>query len=190
MTRTVKISEATFEKMQEVAIPLEDNADTLLSRVLDYYISQHASRGDGAVSDHDAKVPSQSDALVLNPHSPDSLTHSKIRWGKFGGRRISGRNWSQLVETAHEVLVNHVKDFEEVRRITPFNVREGRYEKRGYHFFPQAGISVQYKQVPDAWDSCLKIAEQLSLEVEIELEWLDKKSAAHPGAKARLSWAP
>ena len=176
----MQISDDTFEKMQKVAIPLEDSADSLLNRVLDFYIAHHNSAGSSK----------SEDILVLNPHAPDGLTHSKVRWGRFADRRVSGRNWSQLVEAAHEMAVDRSQTFEEVREVSPFNLKNGKYEERGYHFFPSAGISVQYKSVPDVWDGCLKIAEHLGVPIEVEFEWLDKEGASHPGEKGRLSWSP
>lgn len=183
MSKTIQISDSTFEKMKEAAVPLEDNADSLLNRVLDFYLKHHDGESkNGSTEDKDI--------LTLDPHAPDDLRHSKIRWGRFGDRRISGRNWSQLVETAHELATERSQSFEEVRRITPFNVREGKYEERGYHHFPSAGLSVQYKSAPDVWDGCLKIAEDLGVPVEVEFEWLNKEGASHPGEKGKLSWTP
>lgn len=183
MSKSIQISDSTFEKMKKAAVPLEDNPDSLLDRVLDFYLKHH---DDGSKSGS----TEDKDILMLDPHAPDDLRHSKIRWGRLGGRRISGRNWSQLVETAHELATERSQSFEEVRRITPFNVREGKYEERGYHHFPSAGLSVQYKSAPDVWDGCLKIAEDLGVPVEVEFEWLNKEGASHPGKKGKLSWAP
>jgi len=183
MSKTIQISDATFRKMKKAAVPLEDNADSLLNRVLDFYF-KHGDSGSNSTS------PDSDGILTLDPHAPEDLRHTKIRWGRFGERRVSGRNWSQLVETAHELVTAQSSSFEEVRRITPFNVKESKYEQRGYHYFPSSGLSVQYKSAPDVWDGCLKIAEHLGVQIEIEFEWLDKEGASHPGEKGKLSWAP
>jgi len=183
MSNKIRISESTFEKMKRAAVPLEDNPDSLLSRVLDFYLDNHDGEPEEDASGGD-------DTIVLDPHAPDDLRHSKIRRARFDNRRVSGRNWSQLVKAAHEVAVEKTQSAEEASEISPFNVKMGQYEQRGYHHFPSAGLSVQYKSAPDVWEGCLRIAEHLGVPVEVEFEWLDKEGASHPGERGSLSWKP
>lgn len=184
MSRHIEVSDSTFEQMQKAAVPLEDDVDSLLDRVFSFYLEHHGDNSKSTATTEDGEV------RTLNPHAPDDLRHTKIRWGRFNDRRISGRNWSHLVETAHELVAERSQSFDEIQRITPFNVREDTYEERGYHYFPGAGLSVQYKSAPDVWDGCLKIAEDLEVPIEVEFEWLNKESASHPGEIGKLSWVP
>lgn len=183
MSHVIRISDTTYELMQSAAIPLEDNHDSVIGRALEFYISHHGRK-------NTPRAVSEYEVLTQNPDSPDDLTHSKIRWARFGNRKMSGRNWSELVKVAHEVAAERVDSFDSLRRITPFNVEMGELEERGYHFFPNANISVQYKSIPDVWENCLQMARNLSLAIEVEFEWPNKEKAAHPGARGRLLWDP
>lgn len=185
MSHVIRISDTTYEKMQLVAVPLEDSADSVLERALDFYISQNATSNDSQ-----AKSISNSQAIVQNPDSPDDLKHTKIRWGRFGDNKVNGRNWSELVRVAHEVAAKRTNSFDSLSRISPFNLVEHELEERGYHFFPNASISVQYRSAPEVWEGCLQIAKSLDLAVEVEFEWLNKHKAAHPGERGKLLWDP
>lgn len=185
MSKVIRISETVYEKMQAVAVPLEDDNNSVLERALDRLLSDAAQQNGRTHG-----LNSQAEVLIQDPDAPDDLMHTKIRSGAFGARRISGRNWSLLITAAHEVTGERTDSFASLQSLSPFNMVEGQLEERGYHFIPSARVSIQYRSAPDVWDGCLQMAKRLNLPIEIEFEWPNKEKAAHPGKRGKLSWYP
>jgi hypothetical protein len=184
MSHVIRIADTTLEKMQSVAIPLQDDHNSVLDRVLNFYLQHNGKSGRGENQSSAEQVLSQ------NPDSPDDLSWSKIRWGRFGNRKLSSRNWSELAKVAHEVASEKYNSFDQIRKMTPFNVVDGKLEERGYHFIPNADLSIQYRSGPDNWEYCLEMARSLGLTIEVEIEWPNKEGVAHPGERGKLAWSP
>ena len=82
--------------------------------------------------------------------------------------------------------MKHLNDFQQLQRICPVNMVEGRKEDEGYGFLAEAGISVQGQAANTACRSLIAIAHSLQVPVEITFLWRTKEGAAHPGDRARL----
>ena len=82
MVPSVELSAQTFARLQAHAVPLVDNIETVIGRLIDFYESR-----DGA------PVPTTDDGAggkvrQFNPLSPPSLTHTKVLAIEFCGRLL------------------------------------------------------------------------------------------------------
>jgi hypothetical protein len=110
-----------------------------------------------------------------------------------GSVTLDGReyrtDWNGLLQ---DLLIRARKGrtWDEFRRISPANVRQGRYEKDGYKYMQEGDFSVQGVDANRAWEHSLGIAREDEIPIKVKFEWRDRDDAAHPGEIGILEWTP
>jgi hypothetical protein len=180
MSQVIRISETTYKSLASLARGF-DTPGSVIDRLLDFYEKHHIS------SDHSPKPFTQKVSTKFTiPEEPD-LTHTKVLEGRFGNEKV--KNWMDLVYAAHKYALKHFGNIEALQQATLSNIVKGSLNRRGYHEYPDIGISIQGEDANDSWHNALHLAREISVSgIEVLFRWRNKKGAAHPGQKGRLFW--
>lgn len=182
MSKVVRISENTYQRLQNIATPFDDTPDTAILKLLDFYENQNQSTG----KRYSESV--KSGVKILNPDKPSDLTHTKVLEGLFDDTSV--RNWRDLVTAAHKKALNELGTFEELKKVSISNIRQGNKRENGYKLIDGTNVSIQGANANQSWNSALKIAKRLNIPVEMKFMWRDKKGAIHPNQPGLLKWSP
>lgn len=164
------------------------SSDDFVEDPLDYRGSS-----DKADNDESGASSSSSDVLRLDPESPPDLTHTKMLRAEFGGKQVFNPNWNKLLKFAHDRTLEEMGSFREVVQVTNSNIKEGKFEGKGYHHYVTSGsslpdFSIQGKKARTAWPDILHLAKHLGADVFVRFRWRNKKKAVHPGKMGILEW--
>lgn len=186
MMPVVRIPDPLFERLQAIATPLVDSPASVIEKLLDFYEAQRtgARQTIHAASTEQENAP---EVMSLDPEDPPDLRHTRIV-GRFDGRGVT--KWNELVHLAHRVAILRLGSFDALRSATTSNIVKGRRNDSGFHYDPEATISIQNVEANLAWRNTLNLARHLNMAVSVDIEWFEKDSAAHPGKKGRLAWVP
>ena len=176
----IQIAEPTFERLQSHAQPLIDTPDSVINRALDALERISTTPTSPALPE-----PATSERTVDSLALPD-LKHTKVLDAAIDGAAIARPNWNGLLDRLIVLAMKRLNDFQQLQRICPVNMVEGRKEDEGYSFLAEAGISVQGQAANTACRSLVAIARSLHVSIEITFLWRAKEGAAHPGERARL----
>lgn len=180
MSKVVRISENTYQRLQKIATPFDDTPDTTILKLLDSYegkkTNEHVKQSE----------ETKSGVKILNPENPSDLTHTKILEGYFDDTNV--RNWRELVNVAHKKALSELGSFDELRKISISNIYSGEKRENGYKLIEGTNISIQGANANQSWDSALKIAKKLGKHIEIKFMWRDKKGAIYPNQPGILKW--
>lgn len=182
MPHTVSLSDATFAKLQLIATPFIDTPESVVASLVDDELKR---RGTGAVTSRDA-----GGAARLDPDRHESLTHARLISASVDGHSLHRPKWNSLLDHIHVLGMKKLGSFAALKRASNARLKEGKYEEEGFHFLPDANISIQGVDANSAWDHSLGLARQLPVAIEAKLEWRDRDEAARPGQSAILSWEP
>ncbi|MBW2180723.1 MAG: hypothetical protein JRG81_10210, partial [Deltaproteobacteria bacterium] len=128
------------------------------------------------------------ETLKLDPEVPEDLYFTTIIQGHFGNKKVS--SWNDLIDTAHMLAVERVETYDALKKMSNSDIVMGSYNENGFRPIPSIGISIQGDSPNQAWKNALYIARKLNTSVEILFEWERKFTAARPGSRGVLSWAP
>ena len=80
------------------------------------------------------------------------------------------------------------KGFEGAKLVRELNIpaKTERYEKEGFYFHPEIGISVQGQSAADAWKEIARIAAKHRIPVRVEFWWRQNPKAQFPGRTGLL----
>lgn len=184
----ILINDATFARLQRLAVPLVDTMDSLVEKMADAYEGKsslapangNSKQVQGA--SHNGVAP-----LEFEGATPPNLTHAKILSAKLDGKEFRNPTWNGLLSEAVALAKVRARTDEELRRLILVNFVKGRKEDEGYHFFPAIGLSVQGQDANLAWSGAHHIAKQLGVPIEAEFVWRVKDGAAFPGVTGRMS---
>ncbi len=179
MTVQLEMSSETFERLQKLSIPLIDTVETVINRLIDRH-----GRMD-VTEDNSAKT--ENAPLVFTSAAPPSLTHTKVLGIKFDGKPLAGSvNWAVLLREAVKRLPANSKTPDALRRLIVVNFVGGKKEDEGYHYLPEANISLQGQDAVDAARAAFHIAQQMGWTLEVEFVWRNKSGATHRGRTGLL----
>lgn len=186
----IRISETTHRKLQQLAIPLVDNPDTLISRLVD---SALAGVLYGKPTAEDQVKLGSAEAQTTPPvsqHEHPDLVHTKVREAIFGGVEITKPNWNNLVKYAHEAAYKQLGSFQALRLASHANMREGRYDKEGFSYLANIDVSIQGMDSNMSWENAVRLARKMQVPIRVAFEWYSKPGAVRPGESDVLEWQP
>lgn len=184
----IEISEATFEKLQRLAIPLVDTMDSLLDRLARLNSCPQQTRDDFRQTLFAPSNISARQVLKFSAAAPPNLTHTKVVAIRFDGRPVTrGLSWAGLLREAIRRLPKEAKARESLRHLVIVNFVEGKKSGEGFRYLPEANISIQGQDAPDAAKGAFHVAAQMGWQLEVEFVWRDKPAAAHPGKVGLLA---
>jgi hypothetical protein len=186
MPHNVTLTDQTFEMLQSLATPFVDTPETVIARLATEAISGRAP------ADMPGQAPKglSDSPLRLDPDRHDSLTHAKLISASFDGKELHRAKWNSLRDHVHIVARQRLGSFEALQRVSGAHLRPGRYEQDGFHYLPEADLSIQGVDSNFAWAHTLGLARHLRVPVRVRFEWRLKEAAAHPGRTAILEWSP
>ena len=177
---TIELPDPLYARFRRLAIPLEDTAVTLFTRMLEVYERQVPR--DEQDETHELAPTAKSAARAFDPTSPPRLTHTMVLSAKINGVSMRKPSWNglltELIRRAKRQLMDGDK-----RKLLIVNFVEGRKEDWGYRFIPEVGLSVQGQDANSAWRGACHLARELGIRVEVEFLWRHKRRAAFPGTK-------
>lgn len=177
----MKIEHATFERLQRHARPLIDSVDMVVNRALD------------ALEGERVRPPKKTTQPVDHDVEPDrlpDLTHTKLLTARLAGGEVAKPNWNRLLHLALVMAMRDMRDVDELRRWCPANMVAGQKMDDGYHYLPEADISVQGLSANEACGALTVTARGLGIAVDIVFLWRAKEGAAYPGKRGRLKITP
>lgn len=184
MSQVIRISESIYERLELMAIGF-DTPGSVIERLLKFY-EKHHTQVAPPVKSSPAEVAPQGHIKSLNPDNPGNLSHTWVLEGCFGNERI--KNWMQLVYAAHKYASRYYGNFEALRKATLSNIVQGSLSERGYHVYPDIGISIQGENSNNSWRNALHLAREINSRIEVLLQWRNNEKAAYPGQKGKLLW--
>ncbi len=174
MMPTVNLSDATFARLQKLAVPLVDDIDSVIAKLLD-------KTSDGAPPDLDVRQ--------FDPASPPNLAFSSVKSASVQGKALekSIAHWNGLmmatIRAAHAAGLTP----EQILDVLTVNAQAGRKEDSGYKFIEEVGVSVQGQDANAAFRQAYKLAVAAGLKLEVAFVWSNVAKAANPGVKGKLS---
>ncbi|MBG6206264.1 hypothetical protein IWQ49_000911 [Labrenzia sp. EL_126] len=174
----ISISQATFERLQKHAVPLVDDIESVINKLID-----QADTGD--------IKPPQPLAGDVKTHSIDprdipSLTHTKVLHAAIGGKTLQKNNWNAAFDEILSLAAKQVDGYEALPKLCPANMVKGRKETDGYSYLPDIDISVQGQDANAACRAIVTLARHLGIEIDITFMWRPKEKATFPGERGRL----
>jgi hypothetical protein len=181
---SVELSPQTFARLQTHAVPLVDNIETVISRLIDFYEAK-----EGASPPASADSATASKTRTFNPVSPPDLTHTKVLAVEFCGGSLEHRkaSWNGLLDAAVGAAKARTKSETELRQVVIIPSVVGQKVDEGYRYLPHHGISVQGQDANGAWKAVCHIAQKLGLPLKVTFVWRSKEGAAFPGVTGELS---
>lgn len=182
----IEISDETLAMLKRHAVPFEDTPDTVIKRFGKSYEARgghDGEAGDDAVS----KIALDASITTYKADSPPDLSFTKVLSAKLNGKVAAKPMWNRILKEMIVVAKTRAKNEDDLRRLISVNFVMGRKEDEGYEYLPDAGLSVQGQDTPNAWKGIVHLSRQLDLPVEIVFVWRPHAKAAHPGKTGRLS---
>jgi hypothetical protein len=180
------LSPQTFARLQTHAVPLVDNIESVINRLVDYYEAKSGAPAPAAASEGEG---AHEQAREFAPTTPPNLTHTKVLSVELCGKRLdhSQTNWnSLLVATIREAKLR-TKSADELKQLVMVNFVNAEKNEDGYRFVSDIGISVQQQDANAAWRAACHIAQQLRIPLLVTFAWRQKEGAAFPGLIGHLS---
>jgi hypothetical protein len=186
MPHTITLSDATFIKLQSLAKPFVDTPESVVIALAEAELLRRMA--DDAGQSRDSAQPEV--AVRLQADRNESLTHARLLEASVDGKELHRPKWNNLLDHLHILAKQRLGSFDALRRISGAQLRAGRYEENGYHYLPDADLSIQGVDANSAWDHSLKLARHLRVGIAAKFEWRNKTEAARPGQVGILEWLP
>jgi len=193
MMPMIRISDDTYRRLQNplIAKPFDDTPATVIDKLLDFFEQQHGTSQPVPSAPNGATTTAPTNGTTYDPDGPPDLTNTKITAAEFAGQRyyprallgMKGLTWNGLVKVANRCAFDQAKTFDKFRNLTNSNVEKGKSTDRGFHYFQEIDISIQYVDAGHAWSNILHLARQLNVPVTIEFEWSNQRRGV-------LAWTP
>jgi len=186
MPHSITLSDATFGMLQALAKPFVDTPESVIAGLATAEINRRAAGTTATVT----AAGTNDLAIRLDPDRHESLTHAKLLGAAFDGKELHRPKWNSLLDHVHIVARGRLGSFDAIQRISGAHLRPGRYEEDGFHYLPDADLSIQGVDSNFAWSHALRIARHMRVPIRARFEWRHKEGAARPGQTAILEWSP
>jgi hypothetical protein len=183
---SVELSSQTFARLQALAVPLVDNAETVINRLIDFFEAR-----EGAPAPASSEGGRRNEIQQFSPVSPPHLTHTKVLAVEFCGKPLEHRetNWNGLLNAAVREAKARAKSAGELKQLVIIPFMDGQKTDEGYRFLSDIGISIQGQDSNGSWKAVRHIAQKRGLQLSVTFRWREKEGAAFPSVTGRLSIA-
>ena len=161
--RKIDMSQETYDRLQQRAVPFEDTPESVIVKLLDESkvqerrsIRREDGETDGALdmvtttrskSAQRIGAGAEIDIVVDDPFSPPSLKHTKVLRAE----------------------------------VYPMNAVEAPKNDDGYTYHVDLGVSIQGQDANHAWQATAAVARALGVCVRVWFQWRTKPDAEYPG---------
>jgi hypothetical protein len=178
MMPNVNISPRNFQRLQSLAIPLVDDLDAVLERVLDAYQKEN-----GNVGSVSRETPDDMTVRTYPGDTPPNLTFTSIRSIVVDGQQFHDKYWNPLL---FHIIGLAAKKIGKDKMMGVLDVNWSATEQKTFVHIPDAGIYVQGRDANLCWRSIYKLLTAANISVEVDFYWQDKPTAAFPGRSGRF----
>jgi hypothetical protein len=174
------IPPSVFARLQKHAVPLVDDLESVLTRILDFY--------EANAEPNEADVVTNGEIKTFSADSPPSLTHTKILTAQFNQVKFSRPDltWNAILHEAIRIAATKTKKHEDLVHLIRVNFIFGKKENDGYRYLPDIDLSVQGQDSNGAWKGSFYIANRFNIPFDIVFAWRNKEDSAHPGTTGRF----
>lgn len=176
----IRIPDLTYQRLQAIAIPLEDTPVTVIEKLLTEYEARHNHQ----------KLAESEKYMVLDPEAPSDLHHTKVFRSVVASKEIRRPTWKNMVNEVHTFAFKQGLSSEALIKLSLANIVPGEKNDSGFYYLPEIDISIQGVDAKLAWRNTLHLAKHLNIPVEVYFEWRMKEGSAYPGQKGKLVWTP
>lgn len=118
------------------------------------------------------------------------LAFTKLLAASINGKALHGPHWSSLLLTMiAQVKAKGIVGNKLVRELA-IPAKADRYEKEGFKYHPDLGISVQGQSASDCWKEVDRLSRKWGIPVSVEFWWRQNPKAQHPGKTGVLRSGP
>jgi hypothetical protein len=177
MMPNVNLSNPIFNRLQKNAVPLVDDLESVLTRLLDFWDKNHGSAPPAAETPEDLTLK------TYPTENPPDLTYTSVKSVSLGGQPFKDRYWNPMMFEVVRLAAVKI-GAEKVH-----SLMEGNYsaeEQKDYRHIPEAKMYVQGRESNLCWRVIQKLAKATNTAVEVEFFWQDKPTAAYPGHSGRF----
>jgi len=178
MMPVVRINDATFTDLSTLRTWFGTKSP---SETIDRLVRE-AMEQLGIERDDEAEgVPvSPNDGALVFDTAP-SLTFTKPMKATINHNSVLNPNWASILL----VMIRHLKakgfEGEKLVRELAVPTKAFIYERDGYSFYEDLGISVQGQSAADAWKEVDRLAKKWRIPVTVEFIWRQNPKAQYPG---------
>lgn len=180
---TITLSDGTYAKVKAHAEPLVDSADSVISRIFDFYATHNAANGLG-VSQSQSTKPS----IVTLAVGSRELTHTRLLTATVDGVQLYRPDWNSLARDLHVMAKKRLGSFDVVRAATSANLRQDRFEENGFRYLPEAEFSIQGCDANNSCECAFRLAKAMRISLRVTFEWRERNDAAYPGQTGVIEW--
>lgn len=195
---SIEISQETYSRLQQRAVPLKDSPDTVIARLLNECERsmneprpQPASQGLGGGPSQLGDDVAPADITIDNPFDPPSLKHTKVLRAEVADRQTYKANWTTVRQSLVEIAVRQRGfNLRQLLEICPMNAQEGVKADEGYTHYKDLDLSIQGQDANHAWQAAAALAKALRIPVKVWFQWRTKPDAEFPGKRSLLAIDP
>ena len=139
MVPSIEVSSQTFARLQALAVPLVDNPETVINRLIDFFEGREGAPAPVSGGGGGDRI------RQFSPVSPPHLTHTKVLAVEFCGKPLEHReaNWNGLLNAAVREAKARAKSAAELKQLVIIPFVDGQKTNEGYRFLSDIGISIQ-----------------------------------------------
>lgn len=179
MMPVIRINDATFDDLSALKrwLGTKTPGETI-DRLVRDAMDELGIERDG---EPEAASANTSSTGAMEFSSAPGLTHTKPLSASVKGKPIQNPRWrSILLATIAEVKANGFEGGKLVRELN-IPAKAERYEKEGFTYHSDLGISIQGQSAADAWREVDRLATKWNIPVTVEFWWRQNQKAQYPG---------
>ena len=196
--RKIDMSQETYDRLQQRAVPFEDTPESVIVKLLDESkvqerrsIRREDGETDGALdmvtttrskSAQRIGAGAEIDIVVDDPFSPPSLKHTKVLRAEVDRREVDKANWTKVRQEVVATAFNKGGyNLRRLLKVYPMNAVEAPKNDDGYTYHVDLGVSIQGQDANHAWQATAAVARALGVCVRVWFQWRTKPDAEYPG---------
>lgn len=171
----IVLDDETFARLQKHAVPLVDDANSVVARALDAL---------DAASDNEKPEP-----LAFGMTNTPDLSFTTVKFASVDGKILPSSEtfWNSILLAVVRVAAGNGLPQSQITQKLLANYVAGKKEEGGYKYLPEIDLSIQGLDANGAWKATALLAQSLGIQVKVQFAWQNHPKAAKPGAYAALA---
>lgn len=179
----VRINDATFADLKSIAtwFGTKTPSDTI-DQIVHEAMQQLGIERDNELG---GTILTTSGGAMQFDNAP-SLAFTKPVSAVVNGKAIPNPRWSTILLTVIAHVKAKVGGSDKLLRELHIPTKPKQYEKEGFKYHPNLGISIQGQSAADAWKEVDRLAKKWGILVQVEFLWRQNSKAQYPGRTGLL----
>jgi hypothetical protein len=178
MMPNVNIANPVFNRLQSKAVPLVDDLDTVLIRLLDFWDKHHGQESESSTMTQDDLT-----LRVYSADAPPDLTFTGIKSITVDGETFSSRYWNPLM---FAVIGKAAEKIGKEKLKPHLEGNSSEKENKNYVQVPAAGLWVQGREANLCWRQINRVAKAAGIALEVEFFWPEDSKSSNAGKSGRF----